>query len=122
MLLVEDDDALRTLTRLMLEDFGYGVVDAQGPREALELCTRLNLHMDALVTDVIMPGMRGPELAQRLRAMRPELAVLFLTGYSDEAVEGPCLRKPFTEEQLAVKLGEVLERPLAQPRAGWSGV
>jgi signal transduction histidine kinase/CheY-like chemotaxis protein len=89
ILLVEDDDAVRSLTRQLLEHFGYSVREANSGREALELWQNALAEIDLLLTDMIMPGgVSGRELAHRLLERRPELKVIYLTGYSDENLAG----------------------------------
>jgi PAS domain S-box-containing protein len=114
LLVAEDDDTLRGLLRAMLEQGGYSILTARTGEEALEVAGAFPGAIEALVTDVIMPGMRGPELATRLRAERPELRVVFVTGYADERVErelrpgDALLAKPVGMEQLLSALGRVL--------------
>jgi CheY-like chemotaxis protein len=103
ILLVEDEEKVRDLTRLALERWGYTVLVARDGQEALARATAYPGPIDLLVTDVVLPGMNGRELAERLRAARPALRVLYASGYTDDAVvrhgvrEGtPFLQKPFT--------------------------
>ena len=115
ILLVEDEDIVRRLVAEMLERQGYRVVVAIGPDEALEVTE----PYDLLLTDVVMPSMSGPELAERLVARRPGIGVLFASGYSADAVAdrgalgGDLLEKPFTIEQLAQKVREALDARLS---------
>jgi PAS domain S-box-containing protein len=119
LLLVEDNDAVRRLAYEVLELSGYEVRQAASPREALELCASDDQEIDLLVTDVVMPELNGRELADRLRAERPGLRVLYTSGYTDDAmisrgVLAPgmaFLQKPFSVEQLQRKLREVLADP-----------
>jgi two-component system, cell cycle sensor histidine kinase and response regulator CckA len=83
ILLVDDDDAIRQVIRSILELSGYRVVDARAPLLALELFAENPEAIDLLITDVVMPGMSGPTLADRLAAVRPELPVLFISGGID---------------------------------------
>jgi CheY-like chemotaxis protein len=116
VLLVEDEDAVRALTRHVLRRCGYTVLEARDGAEALDLAGRHAGRVDLLLTDVVMPVLGGRELAQRLAGLRPELKVLFLSGYTDDAVvrhgvreaETAFLQKPFTPSSLALKLREVL--------------
>ncbi len=116
ILLVEDETPLRELCATMLERLGYRVSSAAGGLEALVLVREQRLEPDMVLTDVIMPGMGGAELAQKLRSQRPGLAVIFMSGYPDEAIAPhgvlepglPFLQKPFSEEVLARKVREVL--------------
>jgi two-component system cell cycle sensor histidine kinase/response regulator CckA len=87
----------------MLETLGYTVLVAASPRAALSLCERHDVAIDLLITDVVMPEMKGPELRDRMREMRPGLNVLFISGYASSALfSGPdaaneqVLQKPFT--------------------------
>jgi CheY-like chemotaxis protein len=109
-LLVDDEDSVRELLTAVLRRHGYTVIHAASPDEAL---TIEPVHYDLLVTDVVMPGMTGVELAQRLDAPR----VLFISGYDRDAVGDDAffLPKPFTEAELAAKVREVLDTPLVTP-------
>jgi two-component system, cell cycle sensor histidine kinase and response regulator CckA len=116
LLVAEDDDVLRGLIQAMLEEGGYDVITAGSGEEALEAAAAYEGGIDALVTDVVMPGMRGPDLAARLRSARPELRVVFVTGYGNHPFEqelrpgDTLLTKPFGMEALLSALGEVLPR------------
>ena len=100
----------------MLREQGYTVLPANGGAEAIRIATTHTGPVQLLVSDVMMPRMSGPELAQRLRGLRPEMRVLFVSGYTDSEIvrEGELepgtdfLQKPFTREQLATKVREVL--------------
>ena len=108
VLLVEDDEDLRRLTSEILHESGYTVVEAADPLEALTVSDRPGLVIDLLLTDMLMPAMRGPELAARLAETRPGLAVLFMSGYTDEEGDSTrpgdsaraFLQKPFTPHDL----------------------
>jgi CheY-like chemotaxis protein len=116
VLLVEDEDRVRSITSRILKGKGYTVLEARGGGEALDLLGRTDGEVNLVVTDVIMPEMNGPELVQRLQARRPDLKVLFLSGYTDGAVfrhglldQGTAfLQKPFTPGALTRKVHEVL--------------
>ena len=116
ILLVEDESAVRGLARLILEEARYDIVEARGGREALELVERLGARFDLLLTDVVMPEVGGPELAARLRARRPDVKVVYMSGYADSALykrglaesDGFMLRKPFTPDVLVGKVEEAL--------------
>ncbi len=118
LLLVEDDPAVRELVRELLADGGYTVLEARHPGEALEIAGRYRGTIHLLVTDVVMPQMNGAELARRLVQLRPSLAVLYMSGYTDDLIaqqgilrEGTILvEKPFTPEALSRKIREALER------------
>jgi PAS domain S-box-containing protein len=114
VLIVEDEDAVRLLARRVLTGRGYRVLDAPGAAEALALIDQGRRHIDLLVTDIVMPGMGGPALAERLAALQPGLRVLYITGYAEEAIQrqgalpagGALLEKPFTADQLARRVRE----------------
>jgi two-component system cell cycle sensor histidine kinase/response regulator CckA len=114
VMLVEDDERVRELVRVMLETKGYRVLAAAGAEEAERLCTA---DVDLLLSDVVMPEVNGDVLAERLAATAPRLRILFMSGYSDEAVYrhgaiGPgaaFIEKPFTDRTLARKVREVLD-------------
>ena len=116
ILLVEDEAAVRQFARRALEASGYVVLVAPDGVEALALAERHAAPIHVLLTDVVMPGMAGPELARRLAARRPTLRVLFCSGYTDDAtvLDGvreagtPFLQKPFTPEDLIQKVRDVL--------------
>jgi two-component system cell cycle sensor histidine kinase/response regulator CckA len=113
VLVVEDQPQVRKLTCAILKEFGYQTLEAAHGEEALRLATINNDPFDLVLTDVIMPGMRGPELANRLNGIR-RTPVLFMSGYSEsmEAGHDPevaYIRKPFTPDVLARKVREVLD-------------
>jgi CheY-like chemotaxis protein len=118
VLLVEDEDALRGFVRSTLEKNGYTVIDAQDGVSALDLLSADNRAFDILVTDVVMPRMGGHELAQRLLQARPGTRVLYMSGYSEEAILPPraagqkvdLIRKPFDAEGFLTRLRQVLDR------------
>jgi PAS domain S-box-containing protein len=116
VLLVEDEDLVRQVTREMLLTNGYRVLQASHGNEALEVSQQHDGAIDLMVTDVVMPLMSGPELARRLALTRPEMRVLFMSGYTDEAIihhgveqqRTAFLQKPFTAEAFGHKLREVI--------------
>jgi two-component system, cell cycle sensor histidine kinase and response regulator CckA len=116
VLLVEDEPVVRRLTRELLEMQGYAVLEAAGGEEALEISGRQE-RIDLLLTDMVMARISGRELADRLRARRPELKVLYMSGYTDDTVVRRGLlerslafiQKPFSQELLARKVREVLD-------------
>jgi CheY-like chemotaxis protein len=118
ILLAEDEPVVRTLLCHILSMHGYTVLEAGHGRAALHLAESYGGHIHLLVTDVIMPGMSGPQLSIKLSAQRPGIRVLFLSGYSEETVarngapqtEPPFLQKPFTPTELVQKVREVLDR------------
>jgi two-component system cell cycle sensor histidine kinase/response regulator CckA len=117
VLLVEDDESVRNLVRVMLESYGYRVLAAAGAEEAERLCADHRGGVDLLLSDVVMPEVNGRVLAERLSAVTPSLRVLFMSGYSDEAVyrhgeirpDASFIEKPFTDRTLARKVREVLD-------------
>jgi signal transduction histidine kinase/CheY-like chemotaxis protein len=119
VLVVEDQPEVRKLTLAMLESKGYRLLEAANGNEALSLCERYPEPIHLLVTDVVMPGMTGRELARLLMALRPSLKTLYTSGYPANAIahEGVLdpgvayLPKPFSPAQLAAKVREVLLEP-----------
>ncbi len=117
LLLVEDDELVRSLARRALERRGYAVLEAADPDQALAMAAAETQPIELLLTDVIMPGMSGRALAERLTAFRPGVRVLYTSGYTDEAIlrlgvleHGLAfLQKPYTPESLARKVREVLD-------------
>jgi CheY-like chemotaxis protein len=117
VLVVEDDPAVRGFVRRTLDAAGYAVLEAPGPEQALALAAR-HVGFDVLLTDVVMPGMSGRELAARLHARRPALPVVFVSGYTEDASvrSGTLppgqifLEKPFTGAAVAAAVRAVLER------------
>ncbi len=116
VLVVEDEVMLRKIVRTVLLAQGYRVFDAAGGREALALLAATG-SIDLLVTDVVLPGMSGREIVEAVRKLRPEVAVLFISGYADDALiqegvrksEVSFLQKPFSPSVLAHKVREVLD-------------
>ena len=119
VLLVEDEDGVRRLTRSILERAGYTVIEARHGKEGLSVCETHEGPIDLLLTDVLMPGIGGRELTERAALLRPGMKVLFMSGHTDDAVLDlgiklhgtPFLQKPFTVLQLARKVREVLDGP-----------
>ena len=117
VLVVEDDEAIRRLTCRALEAQGYTVLSAAGAREAIRLCEEHAGEIHLMLTDVVMPGMSGRELARSAAALRPLVKVLFMSGYTDNVIvhhgvldAGTAfLQKPFTPRSLAQKVREVLD-------------
>jgi CheY-like chemotaxis protein len=109
VLVVDDDEGLRTLVRSMLRLGGYDVLSASDAEEALVLIARHG-RVDLLLTDIIMPGLQGPALAERLKATRPELRVLLMTGAS--GAPAGALRKPFGVSALLAAVRSALTDPL----------
>jgi CheY-like chemotaxis protein len=119
VLLVEDQPDVRKLAATVLRKRNYVVLEASGGEEALALCERIAEPIHLVLTDVVMPGLSGPELVEKLKASRPELKVLFMSGYTENATlhsgvlysDVAYIPKPFTAEGLARKVREVLGRP-----------
>jgi signal transduction histidine kinase/ActR/RegA family two-component response regulator len=118
VLFAEDQDAVAAVVRATLQLCGYRVLQASNGSEAVELCRRYDGPIQLLVTDIVMPGMSGPELAAAVRTLRPETKILFISGYSERAftshgtLDGDAgfLQKPFMPAALALKVREVLDR------------
>lgn len=123
ILLAEDAEPLRKLTQRFLEQGGYQVIAAPSGEDALQLAAQHPEHFDLLLTDVIMPGINGRMLAERLLAQRPGMKVLYMSGYTDSFIAGHgvlesglhLLHKPFTEDVLLQKIREVLDGGNALP-------
>jgi PAS domain S-box-containing protein len=127
ILLVEDNEMVRDLTRSMLEALGYTVLSAESARVALSVCENPERRVDLLLSDVVMPDMKGPELRDRARAIRPGLDVLFMSGYASTLVAGQGLsddsirfiQKPFTMVELARSVESAIRRtPVASMGSG----
>ena len=114
---VEDEETVRRLTRQVLEHCGYSVLEASHGEQALDICDRSEETIHLMVTDIVMPSMSGPELAQHVGALRPDTRILFTSGYAEGAMARPkmmvsadiFLAKPFTSDALARKVREVLD-------------
>src|SRR5262249_35842817 len=121
ILLVEDEPEVRRLVEKLLRLKGYRVIAASSPSEAVALSKRQEAPIELLLTDVIMPGLNGRELARVLAEPRPRMRVLYMSGYTDAAMSQQgilppgtaFLSKPFTPEILARKVREVLDAPAA---------
>jgi PAS domain S-box-containing protein len=122
VLLVEDSDTVRKLARKLLEEDGYTVLEASGGDDGWQISEQHNGPIDLLLTDVVMPGTSGREIAQRLAARRPQMRVLYMSGYTDDAIvrhrvldaTAPFIQKPFTRAALIRKVREVLDAPETQ--------
>ncbi len=118
ILLVEDESMVRAVTRQVLEHAGYEVLESAGAREALRLAAEHRGRIRLLLSDVVMPGMDGFDLAHRIERMQPDLTTLFMSGYTEAAmlrqsIKGPCrlyLQKPFTIDLLLASVDAALAR------------
>jgi len=124
VLLVEDEAGVRELARRILEDNGYRVLDAASGQDAELIFAKHRGSIDLLVTDVLMPGLSGPDLFLRLAADDPGLKVVYISGYAPETMvrqfgldsSRPYVQKPFTANQLVSTVRSVLDgRDLASP-------
>jgi two-component system cell cycle sensor histidine kinase/response regulator CckA len=119
VLVVEDEESVRKLTSHVLRRHGYEVLEAANAGEALLACEQHPSPIPLVITDIVMPGMSGPDLAERLRTLHPQMKLLFTSGYTDAAVVEHglstqtmvFLQKPFTPAELARKVRDVLDQP-----------
>jgi CheY-like chemotaxis protein len=117
--LVEDEERVRQLTSRILTDRGYNVIAAEDGVSGMELVARYPQRIDLLLTDVVMPGMNGRELADRVAMTRPGIRILFMSGYSQEAIRShgvlargsTFIEKPFSPDGLARRVREILDAP-----------
>lgn len=129
VLLVEDEDSVRGLVLQMLQRHGYKVLAASNGKEAMRLADEHQERIDLLLTDVVMPGMDGRELATALSPRLPKMKVLFVSGYMDDTVmrhdilheEVNFLQKPFTPRRLVSKVRQVLDGPASRGRPSYGG-
>jgi two-component system cell cycle sensor histidine kinase/response regulator CckA len=117
VLLAEDEAPVRAVARQILERHGYHVIEAPSAEAALDLARRYSGHIHLLLTDVVMPGLSGHDLAKQLAALRPDVRVIYMSGYTDDAITRhgvlepglAYVQKPFTPEGIARKVREVLD-------------
>jgi PAS domain S-box-containing protein len=117
VLLVEDEDLVRGMTRQILETAGYRVLEASNGNEAIRIYETCEERIDLLLTDVVMPGISGRELADHLAPRAPEMSVIFMSGYTDDVImhhrilnrETAFIEKPFTPDNFMRKIREVLD-------------
>lgn len=125
ILVVEDQDSVRKLAVRILKGRGYRVLEAARGDEALVVAKKASSPIDLLLTDMVMPGMMGPEVAERLRARQPAIKVLYMSGYAEEVMDKRGLEhrglkyipKPFTPDELAVRVRDALGSVKARPAA-----
>jgi CheY-like chemotaxis protein len=118
ILVVEDSEPLRDLIFETLETMGYTALMAQDGHQAIRICTQFSGTIDLLLTDVVMPKMKGPEVMKRVKQMRPDVGVLFMSGYTNDVAlrhgisnaEVSFIQKPFSSTELTHKLREALAR------------
>ncbi|MBI5394017.1 MAG: PAS domain S-box protein [Verrucomicrobia bacterium] len=118
ILLVEDDNRVRGVTRIMLEESGYKVVEASSGIEAVARAKERDGEIHLLLTDTVMPGLNGPQTAKEIKTLRPQIKVIYMSGYTDTSLlprdaskhGAAFLQKPFSQSQLARKVRGVLDR------------
>ncbi|HKX05630.1 MAG TPA: response regulator, partial [Methylomirabilota bacterium] len=119
ILVVEDDATVRDLVREVLQAVGYTVLETADPVAALQMCVTSVTPVSLLLTDVVMPGVSGPRLAELMKSVCPGIKILYLSGYTADALRRhgvddgaiELLPKPFLPEQLARRVREALDRP-----------
>lgn len=119
VLLVEDEEMVRNLSREILEQHGYKVIQASDGAEGLRVCREFSGEIELMISDVVMPQMSGSELAREVATLRPEMRTLFMSGYTDDAIVRhgildenlSFIQKPFMPDALALKAREVLDQP-----------
>ena len=124
VLLAEDDEMVRALAQAILERYGYHVLAARNVHDALRFAQGGSEQIHLLLTDTIMPGMNGPELAKQVQSIRPEIKVIYMSGYTDKVIScteafepgTAFLQKPFTPQTLTQKVHEVLNA-ISQPNS-----
>ena len=117
ILVVEDDDAVRNLVKMILSELGYNILYASDPSEAEHIFKENKDQIKLLLTDMIMPGCNGEELYEKLKAQKPSLKKILMSGYTDKGIirngiiKGniPFIQKPFTTVSLALKVRAILD-------------
>jgi len=123
ILLVEDEDAVRALIAEVLGEAGYDLIAAASGSEAIQAAAANDGAIDLVLTDLVMPGMSGIEVGEALREARPQIKVLYMSGYTDEKVpislgsSSDFLQKPFTMNDLTAKIRELCDAPTAAAAA-----
>ncbi len=118
VLIVEDDDSLRNLARKTLRNYGYKVLEAENGKDALRISKEHERPIDLMITDVVMPKMSGKETAERMQSLYPQMKVIYMSGYTDDAIARHrvlepglnFLEKPFSPKVLARKVRNVLDK------------
>jgi len=127
ILLVEDESVVREVTRQVLEHAGYEVLESEGPREAIHLAEVHQGQIALLLSDVVMPGMNGIDLARRIQRTQPWLATVFMSGYANPKVmresepQSSYIQKPFTVDALLAGIAEALVKSARDCRLGFTG-
>jgi CheY-like chemotaxis protein len=117
ILIAEDEPDLRELTRIFLQGYGYKVLEASNAEQAIQTAEGFSGSIDLLLTDVVMPGMSGRQLAENISSKRPQTKIIYMTGYTDDMVVQykvlepgvKLLQKPFTKVDLALKVRSTLD-------------
>jgi len=119
ILLVEDEELLRKMLHHALTRYGYKVLEAKSPKDAILICEQNTVPIHMLLTDVVMPGISGLELADQLKSLRPKIKTLFMSGYTNDTIvnhgvlhpEMAFIHKPFTFNGMALKVRQILDAP-----------
>ena len=125
ILLVEDESVVREITRQVLEHAGYEVLESEGPREALCLAAEHRGRIGLLLSDIVMPGMNGLDLAHRIQAIQPRVTTVFMSGYAENAMlqkglsdsRSTYIQKPFTIDMLLACVDKALASPASKDQA-----
>ena len=118
VLVVDDEEFIRDMVEAVLRSSGYVVLTASYGEQALTVFKQHSIRIKCLITDCCMPGMSGPQLAQRLVRLRPDLPVIFMSGSESGLVGYPLLTKPFTPAQLSASVRDVMAANSARQRDG----
>ncbi|HEV2960303.1 MAG TPA: response regulator [Candidatus Angelobacter sp.] len=117
ILLVDDEESLRAVvTHFLSQELGYNLLSVGSAEEALDLVESYSGHIDLLLTDILLPGMSGPELARKMGSSHPEIRIMYISGYADQNLESygvsasDIMQKPFTIKTLSAKLREILDK------------
>ena len=129
VLLLDDEEMIRTVLHACLRKSGYSVLEAASGLEATHIAEHHGRRIDLLLTDVVMPQMSGPQSAERLLEIHPEMKVLYMSGHSRDTIvgygigesESTLLTKPFTLDSLALKVRELLASSISPPRNNVDG-